>query len=61
MASNTNIGPSGENKSSHGVTKHETYSVDRKGRGSVTGNGTGPEGSKGLPAKTGSPVNGSGK
>lgn len=61
MSENTNIGPAGKSVAAHGIKVHSTYSPDRQGRSSVTGNGTGPEDSVGLPAKITNNVKGSDK
>lgn len=55
MAENTTVGPAGANKSAMPVKPHETQS--RKKSGSVAGNGTGSDASKGQAGKTGNPVN----
>lgn len=61
MSENTNVGPDGKTVAGMKVTVHSTYSPDRQGRSSVTGNGTGPEDSVGLPAKIVNNVKGSDK
>jgi hypothetical protein len=61
MSENTNVGPEGPTSKIGGIKVHTTYSPDRKGRSSVTGNGTGPEDSVGVPAKIVNNVKGSDK
>lgn len=56
MAENTSVGPAGGNKSADKVTPHDRAS--HKKSGSVTGNGTGADSSRGEAGKTGNPVNG---
>lgn len=55
MSENTSVGPAGGSKPAHAVKPHETQS--RKKSGGITGNGTGPDSSKGQAGTTGKPVN----
>lgn len=55
MSENTTTGPAGGNKPAMPAKKPDNYGTDRSNGGKDSGRGPAP--SRGLPSKTGSPVN----